>query len=244
MSNELLFYAVVLIANIFQGITGFAGTVLAMPASLFLVGYGVAKPVLNVFGFFSGIYVFAGNHSNVDTKVLTKILLIMGMGVAGGILIKSLVDIHARWLYIVLGIFVSAVACYGLFAKKKEKRTGSPVQNLLDGILLLSAGIIHGIFVCGGPLVITYLTNRLPDKTKFRATISTVWIVFNGVIMITDILSGAFTAPVIKELCIATPFLLGGMYAGSVLVQKMDQSFFMKLTYVLLLVSGISLLVK
>jgi uncharacterized membrane protein YfcA len=52
MLNDLFFYIVVLIANIFQGITGFAGTVLAMPASLFLVGYGVAKPILNVFGFF------------------------------------------------------------------------------------------------------------------------------------------------------------------------------------------------
>ena len=34
------------------------------------------------------------------------------------------------------------------------------------------------------------------------------------------------------------------MYVGSKLVQKMDQSFFMKLTYVLLLLSGLSLLIK
>jgi uncharacterized membrane protein YfcA len=71
-----------------------------------------------------------------------------------------------------------------------------------------------------------------------------VWIVFNGVIMISDILSGAFTADVIQQLCIATPFLFAGMYIGSRLVQKMDQSFFMKLTYVLLLISGLSLLIK
>jgi hypothetical protein len=34
----------------------------------------------------------------------------------------------------------------------------------------------------------------------------------------------------------STPFLFAGMYIGSILVQKMDQSFFMKLTYVLLTV--------
>jgi len=243
MLNDLLFYIVVFIANIFQGITGFAGTVLAMPASLFLVGYGVAKPILNVFGFLSGIYVFAGNRKHVETHILTKILCIMGVGVIGGIVIKSMVDIHARWLYIVLGIFVCMVACYGLFAGKRETAE-VPSNGLLDGGLLLIAGLIHGIFVCGGPLVITYLTKNLPDKTKFRATISTVWIVFNGVIMISDIFAGAFTLPVLLQLCIATPFLFGGMYVGSKLVQKMDQSFFMKLTYVLLLLSGLSLLIK
>ena len=242
MLNDLLFYIVVFIANIFQGITGFAGTVLAMPASLFLVGYGVAKPILNVFGFLSGIYVFAGNRKHVETHILTKILCIMGVGVIGGIVIKSMVDIHARWLYIVLGIFVCMVACYGLFAGKRETAE-VPSNGLLDGGLLLIAGLIHGIFVCGGPLVITYLTKNLPDKTKFRATISTVWIVFNGVIMISDIFAGAFTLPVLLQLCIATPFLFGGMYVGSKLVQKMDQSFFMKLTYVLLLLSGLSLLI-
>ena len=243
MLNDLLFYIVVFIANIFQGITGFAGTVLAMPASLFLVGYGVAKPILNVFGFLSGIYVFAGNRKHVETHILTKILCIMGAGVIGGIVIKSMVDIHARWLYIVLGIFVCMVACYGVFAGKRETAE-VPSNGLLDGGLLLIAGLIHGIFVCGGPLVITYLTKNLPDKTKFRATISTVWIVFNGVIMISDIFAGAFTLPVLLQLCIATPFLFGGMYVGSKLVQKMDQSFFMKLTYVLLLLSGLSLLIK
>lgn len=244
MLNDLLFYIVVFIANIFQGITGFAGTVLAMPASLFLVGYGVAKPILNVFGFFSGIYVFAGNRRHVEGRILTRILLIMGIGVIGGIVIKSLVDIHARWLYILLGIFVCMVACFGLFNRKKQTAETVPAQNMLDGCLLLIAGLVHGIFVCGGPLVITYMTKRLPDKTKFRATISTVWIVFNGVIMISDIIAGAFTLPLLQQLCFATPFLLAGMYLGSRLVQKMNQSFFMKLTYVLLLISGLSLLIK
>lgn len=244
MLNDLLFYIVILIANIFQGITGFAGTVLAMPASLFLVGYGVARPILNVFGFLSGIYVFAGNRRHVDKNVLTRILVIMGIGVACGILIKSLVDIQARWLYILLGIFVCIVACYGLCRKKEGPSVTASAGTILDGCLLLTAGIIHGIFVCGGPLVITYLTDHLPDKTKFRATISTVWIIFNGIIMISDLLSGAFTLPVIEQLCIAAPFLLAGMYIGSRLVQKMDQSFFMKLTYVLLLISGLSLLIK
>lgn len=51
MMNYILFLLVILLTNIIQGITGFAGTILAMPPGLMLVGYPVAKPVLNVLGF-------------------------------------------------------------------------------------------------------------------------------------------------------------------------------------------------
>ena len=50
MMHYALFFLVILAANVIQGITGFAGTILAMPPSLMLVGYPVAKPVLNVLG--------------------------------------------------------------------------------------------------------------------------------------------------------------------------------------------------
>ena len=40
------------------------------------------------------------------------------------------------------------------------------------------------------------------------------------------------------------PFLLAGMFIGSKLVARMSQMVFMKLTYILLFISGLSLLVK
>ena len=69
--NQILFFTVILLTNIIQGITGFAGTILAMPPSLMLVGYDIAKPILNVLAIFSGVYVFAGNYKKVITVTLT-----------------------------------------------------------------------------------------------------------------------------------------------------------------------------
>lgn len=51
-----LFFLIIFLTNIIQGITGFAGTILAMPPSLMLVGYNTAKPILNVLGLLSGVY--------------------------------------------------------------------------------------------------------------------------------------------------------------------------------------------
>ena len=66
MTNYILFFAVILLSNIIHGITGFAGTLLAMPFSLMLVGYGVAKPVLNVLGILSGVYVILSKDCKID----------------------------------------------------------------------------------------------------------------------------------------------------------------------------------
>lgn len=244
MSNkEILFYLVILLSNIIQGITGFAGTILAMPASLKLVGIGTAVPVLNLLGLLSGIYVFAGNRRSVDKKVLGKVVLVMGLAVVAGLFIRRLLSSNVQLLYYILGFIVVIIAVLGLvktFGKGTEKSFGEPFLN----VLLVAAGIVHGMYVCGGPLLIAYMTKKLPEKSAFRATISTIWIFLNGIIFISHILSGSFTPEVIRSSIISVPFLLGGMFLGSVLYKRMSQSFFVKLTYVLLLVSGVSLFFK
>lgn len=244
MSNkEILFYLVILLSNIIQGITGFAGTILAMPASLKLVGIGTAVPVLNLLGLLSGIYVFAGNRRSVDKKVLGKVVLVMGLAVVAGLFIRRLLSSNVQLLYYILGCIVVVIAVQGLvkiFDKGAKKSLGEPALN----VLLVAAGIVHGMYVCGGPLLIAYMTKKLPEKSAFRATISTIWIFLNGIIFISHILNGSFTPGVIRSSIISVPFLLGEMFLGSVLYKRMSQSFFVKLTYVLLLVSGVSLFFK
>ena len=83
------FLLVILLSNIIQGITGFAGTILAMPPSLMLVGYDTAKPVLNVLGLLSGIYVYAGHRKQVNWAELKKIVAVMAVGIVGGIFLKG-----------------------------------------------------------------------------------------------------------------------------------------------------------
>ena len=83
MGNQILFYIVILLTNIIHGITGFAGTILAMPPSLMLVGYDIAKPILNVLAIFSGVYVFVGNYKNINWKELGKIVVVMALGIFG-----------------------------------------------------------------------------------------------------------------------------------------------------------------
>lgn len=68
MAKKILFLLVVFFTNIIQGITGFAGTMLAMPPSVMLVGFDTAKPILNALGLLSGIYIVAANRKSVNKK--------------------------------------------------------------------------------------------------------------------------------------------------------------------------------
>ncbi len=300
--NQLLFYLVILLTNIIQGITGFAGTILAMPVSIDLVGYNTAQPILNFLGLLAGVYVAIGHRKSICFREVGKIILFMAAGIFAGFGLKHLVVGHEKILYVAFGCFILFIAVKGLvktlFGGKLPtavRRTAAGSRNAVvteaggrqqvsvDGTatggwqpaptvvwpdgsdstmepaqavekkqlpswesdaVLAGAGVIHGIFVSGGPLVVSYLSGRVPDKEAFRSTISTVWIVLNGIILASDIAAGLYTAPVVREQLISIPFLLGGMVIGGALFRRMQQKTFMLLTYVLLIASGILMLFK
>ncbi len=247
--NEFLFFIVILLSNIIQGITGFAGTILAMPFSIKLVGIDTAVPILNLLGLLSGIYVFAGNYKSVNKKVLKSVVIVMGICVVAGLFIKNALSKSPQLLYMILGTIVIAISVHGLITtlmKKSSDSAGSTSRRdrVLLPLLLVASGIVHGMFVCGGPLLISYMTKKIPEKASFRATISTVWIFLNGIIFISHIITGAWTPAVIRSGLLSIPFLLGGMFLGGVLYKKMSQHFFILLTYVLLFIAGLSLFFK
>lgn len=248
MTEYLLFFLVILVTNVIHGITGFAGTVLAMPFGLMLVGYPVAKPILNVLAIIAGIYVYVGCRQAVNWKEVKKIVAVMAVGLAAGILIKGFFADKEFLMYQLLGWFVMFLAVQGLWKmsvqeRQKEAENPDRPSPAIYGLLGL-AGLVHGIFVAGGPLLIGYLTKQIPDKRSFRATISTVWIFLNTIILFDDIRAGYWTPELVRTFLISVPFLFAGMMAGSRLYAVMSQKLFMVITYVLLFVSGISLLVK
>lgn len=253
------FFLIILLSNIIQGITGFAGTILAMPPSLMLVGYNTAKPVLNVLGLLSGFYVFAGHRKSVCWSELKKIVAVMAAGILGGICLKGFFEGQEQQLYRMLGAFVLLLSGQGLVKLRREAKRPTDKKGEEAGstggaqdtktspplyFLLVLAGIVHGIFVSGGPILIGYMTKRLKDKVSFRATISTVWVVLNTIVLLDDIRMGLWNPDLIRTLVMSIPFLLAGMFMGGRLYAKMSQRLFMMITYVLLFISGISLLGK
>ncbi len=243
MSNKIIFLIIIFLSNIIQCITGFAGTVLAMPFSVMTVGYNVAKPILNVLGIAASVYIVAKDVKYVRKKEFAKITAVMLVGIVAGSLLSQAVGGQAGLLYKILGSVVIAFAvinAYRFYAKKEDEK----YPAVISALLLIASGIVHGMFVCGGPLLVTYLGGVIKDKREFRATVSSVWIVLNTIIMLGDIKSGYFNADLFLMLAVSLIVLALALVVGNLIYKKMSRNVFLQLTYALMLISGISLLVK
>ena len=121
-----------------------------------------------------------------------------------------------------------------------KKEVTVPPSILL--IVLLLSGIIHGMFVSGGALLVVYAVQVFKDKDEFRATIAPVWVVLNTYMAFSQYKSGLFTSSNINLILLSTIPLFIATWVGGKLAEKLDKNIFLNLTYILLILSGMSLI--
>ena len=237
MLKNVMFLVVVFLTNIIQGITGFAGTVLAMPPGIFLQGIDTAKMVLNILGILASLWIVSVSYKDINWKEVKKILFFMVIGTALGLKIFTLLPLE--FLLKIYAIFIILMALKGIFIKGEMKTP----EWVLVGVILL-AGFIHGMFVSGGPLIMIYVAKKLKSKSSFRATLAIVWIVLNTYLAFSHYNQGIFTSENLKLLYLSIPPFALGMIVGNILHHKMSQATFLKLSYILLSISGVALIAK
>lgn len=237
MLKDVMFLMVVFLANIVQGITGFAGTVLAMPPGIFLQGIDAAKMVLNILGILASLWIVFVSYKSINWDEVKKIIFFMIIGAALGMKLFTMLPLE--FLLKIYAIFIILIALKGIFIKGEVK---TPEWILI--VVIILAGVIHGMFVSGGPLIMIYVAKKLKSKSSFRATLAVVWIVLNSYLAFSHYNQGFFTSENIKLLYLSIlPFSLG-MLIGNALHHKMSQASFLKISYILLSVSGIALIAK
>lgn len=234
--KTIIFLLIVFLSNIIQGITGFAGTVLAMPFTILLLGIDVAKPVLNIVTLVACLLIVFESYKAIQWKEFLKMTVIMLLGVLAGEYIYTLFPVDI--LLVIYACFIIVIALKGIFVKKSY----NVPEIVLIGVIIL-AGIIHGMFLSGGPLLIIYAVKKLPQKDEFRATLSPVWVVLNTYLLAHQWSMGQLTPEVLKLSVYAIPVLILAIIIGKKLYDKMSQKTFMMLSYILLLISGVSLLI-
>lgn len=235
MLNQILFLLVILLANTIQVLTGFAGNMLAMPFSIRLIGVNEAKTVLNVFTMVACIYLWWQNRAYMNKKVFTKIIVYMIAGMLLGIWLFDVLP--TDFLLTAYAVLIIAIALYKMFGKREVT-----VPAALMVVVILTAGIIHGMFVSGGALLVIYAVSVLKDKREFRATLSPVWVILAIILMFNHARSGFYTTTTISLIAWSMIPLVLSIWLGNRLFDKINQATFLKVTYVLLLISGISLL--
>lgn len=168
----------------------------------------------------------------------------MSLGMLAGFALRSVLAGRERVMYIMLGAVVILTAVSGIYKTFLKKGGGHSQGKAVSAVLLIAAGVTHGLFVCGGPLLVSYMTGKVSDKQEFRTTLSACWIVLNGIILTDDIRAGLWNKNMLLLFCISAVILFAAMFIGSLLCKKMSRGLFMKITYILLIVSGALLFIK
>lgn len=233
--RNILFLIILFTANVIQAITGFAGTLLAMPLSMMLIGVHEAKVILNIMAVLSCLILASKSRKHIQPKILLNIIAWMAVGMVFGIWIFEHLSLNILLPF--YAIMIILIALKKLLIKNEIKMS----KWMLNGVLL-AAGIIHGMFVAGGALLVVYASTVLKNKENFWATVAAVWVVLNTGLMISDFVQGYMTPGVIKMAGISILPLLLAIYVGNKIHERIDQKVFMKITYALLLASGISIL--
>ena len=236
MWTQIIFQIVLFLSNTMQTITGFAGTLLAMPFSIRLVGVEEAKAVLNIFTLLACLVIAVQNRRYINWRILLQMTGGMLLGMAAGVwLFERLPLTILLRFYAVLVISVAAKKMFW----KKEIALPKPAMILV----LAAAGVIHGMFLSGGALLVIYAVSVLKDKNEFRATVAPVWVILNAGLILSHYQAGYYTAPCLQAIGFSVIPLALSILVGNMLYRRINQQQFLKITYVLLMISGASLLV-
>ncbi len=233
----------VLISYTTLSVSGFGSVVIAITLGAHLYPIEVLLPILVPLTLFINTYITITYRKNINTFVLFKrIIPFMGTGFLIGIVIFHF--IQGMLLKKLFGLFISLLSLRELYRLSAKKIKPSATSSLASNIFIFSAGIIHGIYASGGPLLV-YAINKLGlDKTSFRSTLSSLWLLLNIVLTSFYIISGKITADSIKSIGMLLPVVMIGLVIGEILHRHINESFFKVFVFLILLFSGLSILMK
>lgn len=232
---QILFLIIFFLSNTIMTITGFAGTMLAMPASILLLGVDDARFILNVTAILSCVFIAIQQWKYANKKELKKILFIMLLGMAIGTVLYQIIPLS--FLLPLYGGIIVLIALKRLFLKETKHLPG-----WICILVLVIAGIIHGMFVSGGALLVLYAAMALQDKAEFRATIAATWAVLDPTFFVLNFNPSLWNMENMILIALCIPPLLLSVYLGNVLHNRINKDWFMKLTYILLALSGLSII--
>ena len=106
------------------------------------------------------------------------------------------------------------------------------------------AGVVHGAFATGGPMVVFVLGRTLgQDKARFRATLSVLWLVLNSILLVSFLVKGRLTQSSGLTSALFGVSMLAGFAAGEIAFRRVSAVRFRLGVFAMLGLAGALMLV-
>ncbi len=202
-----------------------------MPPSMALVGVNEAKASVTFILWLTCTVIAVREIRNIDRKQLGIILAGMLPGVFFGMWLFSVLPL--RILMLIYGVIVIVIGAWKLFFHSDAQLP----KGVRYAALILS-GLMQGMFTSGGPFLVLYAVEAVPEKDRFRATISTVWAVINTYMVGHMIYAGMYSHEEPALVAYSIIPVAAAIYIGKKVSDRMNRELFLKVVYALLMVSG------
>ncbi len=241
MSPAEITYAVgvLMVAYFVRGISGFGSGLVAVPLLALKFPLTVVVPLMLLLDFTASLVLGGLNFKQVRWDEVRPLMPFSVLGVALGTTL--LISLPKEPLLIGLGLFVLIFALRSLLDMHGEKS----ISRWWAVPASLSGGTIGGLFGTGGPPYVIYLTHRIQEKGELRATFSGLFFL-EGLFRIGSFVAAGLLVnmEIWKDYALTLPIALLALYAGSHVHTGLSNVQIKRVIGVLLLLSGMSLIVK
>ena len=227
------------ISYFIKGLCGFANTLVFTSILSFGAVNSHISPIDLLLGCPTNLIMTWKNRKSLEPKVYLPLAALVLVGsIPGAFLLKN---VEARAIKLVFGVVVIVLGAEMLSREYSRKRVRS--SKIVLAIIGVTAGVLCGLFGVGA-LLAAYVSRVTEDGSSFKANISAVFIADNIFRVTLYSALGLLTMDTVKTVLVLLPFTLLGLFAGMKCSDHMDEKLVKKMTSVLLVLSGISLIVK
>jgi len=222
-----------------KGLCGFANTLIFTSILSFGTANANISPIDLLLGYPANIILTWRNRKKLDPKIYLPLAgFVLAGSIPGALLLKH---VDVRTIKLVFGIVVIALG--GEMLSREYSRKTIQSSKWLLAVIGVAAGVLCGMFGVGA-LLAAYVSRVTGDSDAFKANISAVFIADNTFRVILYSALHLLTFQTVQMSVCLLVFAMFGLFAGIQCSRILDEKKMKKLTAIVLVLSGISLIVK
>ena len=239
MDNGILLYLLILLvgalSSFVQRVSGFGSGIVVMMFMPHFMPVHISTPALSTL-FSVGTTSWNAVRYRRHISFRTILPLLAAALVTIPIAVYFAASVPAALFKAILGAVLILLSVYFLFFEKKVRFRPTTASGLAMGTV---SGTLTGLFSTGGPPVVLYLTQALPDKDVYFATIQFYFCFTNIYAIIMRAANGILTKDAVIYAAIGLVGCMAGDALGKRVFHKLNGEMLKRIIYIGMIVSGI-----
>lgn len=231
---QLIMAAVVFIASVASGLTGFGFALISVPLLVILLSPTHVVPMTLLLTSASSMMVMVRAWKWIRLRRFLPLMVCGAVGANLGTQILVLLDVGATSVVVgLICIFSSISLLLGVGRPVGNERLGLACVGLLSGVL-------GGSTSMSGPPVVLFLANQAVEKQTLRANITLYFIAIALSAIPLQIASNLMTWDTVIQTASLVPFLVGGTLIGIRLAETVEEAAFRNLVLAVVVLAGLA----